>query len=170
MLTVLVEEKKLQQFRDYASNKEVSMGWVVNKLLDRVLSGELTVSEDSYSAGSLSIGISRDEVESMIKASLENTSTPSLDSSDIENLIKTYVASLDIESVVKASIPDIKPDDSVKGDILELQSRLDTLVLPSNEDIDERIDSVTMPLTLALADLQAELVAIKKQDCERVSN
>ena len=49
MLTVLVEGDKLQQFRDYALSKEVSMGWVVNRLLDRVLSGELDVMGDSPS-------------------------------------------------------------------------------------------------------------------------
>jgi hypothetical protein len=96
MLTVLVEENKLQQFRDYALSKEVSMGWVVNKLLDRVLSGELVVSEDSYSTGNVSTGLSRDEIEGMIRASLENNSTSNLDIIDVENLINTSISNLDI--------------------------------------------------------------------------
>ncbi len=96
MLTVLVEENKLQQFRDYALSKEVSMGWVVNKLLDRVLSGELVVSEDSYSTRNVSTGLSRDEIEEMIRASLENNSTSNLDITDVENLINTYISNLNI--------------------------------------------------------------------------
>ena len=99
MLTVLVEENKLQQFRDYALSKEVSMGWVVNKLLDRLLSGELVVSDDSYSTGNVSTGLSRDDVAEMIRVSLENTSTANLDNVDIESLINTYIDKLNLKDV-----------------------------------------------------------------------
>jgi hypothetical protein len=40
MLTVLVEEEKLQRFRDYAAGQGMSMGAVVNQLIDRLLSEE----------------------------------------------------------------------------------------------------------------------------------
>ena len=49
MLTVLVEGNKLQQLRDYAAARQVSMGSLVNRLLDRLLSGELDGTIDSPS-------------------------------------------------------------------------------------------------------------------------
>ena len=98
MLTVLVEGDKLQQFRDYALSKEVSMGWVVNRLLDRVLSGELDVMGDSPSiekargyVENTSTGLTREDVESMIKSSIDNLNIPSIDSSVIEELARVSI-------------------------------------------------------------------------------
>ena len=98
MLTVLVEGDKLQQFRDYALSKEVSMGWVVNRLLDRLLSGELDVMGDSPSIGAtreniegVSTGLTREDVESMIKSSILNLNIPSIDSSAIEELARVSI-------------------------------------------------------------------------------
>jgi hypothetical protein len=115
MLTVLVEGDKLQQFRDYALSKEVSMGWVVNRLLDRVLSGELDVMGDTVSTGTTrectSTGLAREDVESMIKSSIDNQLT-SNNRDYTEGLIKSYIDSLgisststnDIEELTRASI------------------------------------------------------------------
>ena len=98
MLTVLVEGDKLQQFRDYALSKEVSMGWVVNRLLDRVLSGELDVMGDTPSiektrgyVENTSTGLTREDVESMIKSSILNLNIPSIDSSAIEELARVSI-------------------------------------------------------------------------------
>jgi hypothetical protein len=118
MLTVLVEGDKLQQFRDYALSKDVSMGWVVNRLLDRVLSGELDVMGDSPSiekargyVENTSTGLTKEDVESMIKSSIDNQLTSST-RDYIEKTIKSYIDSLgvsstgtnDIEEVTRASI------------------------------------------------------------------
>ena len=104
MLTVLVEGDKLQQFRDYALSKEVSMGWVVNRLLDRVLSGELDVMGDPPSIGatrenieSVSTGLTREDVESMIKSSIDNQLVDS-NRDYIQELIKSCIDSLGISS------------------------------------------------------------------------
>jgi hypothetical protein len=98
MLTVLVEGDKLQQFRDYALSKEVSMGWVVNRLLDRVLSGELDVMGDSPSiekargyVENTSTGLTREDVESMIKSSILNLNIPSIDSGNVEELVRASI-------------------------------------------------------------------------------
>jgi hypothetical protein len=98
MLTVLVEGDKLQQFRDYALSKEVSMGWVVNRLLDRVLSGELDVMGDSPSIGvaregieHISTGLTREDVERMIKSSILNLNVSSIDSSAIEEVARASI-------------------------------------------------------------------------------
>jgi hypothetical protein len=104
MLTALVEGDKLQQFRDYALSKEVSMGWVVNRLLDRVLSGELDVMGDSPSiekargyVENTSTGLTREDVESMIKSSIDNQLIDS-NRDYIEELIKSCIDNLGIAS------------------------------------------------------------------------
>ena len=104
MLTVLVEGDKLQQFRDYALSKEVSMGWVVNRLLDRVLSGELDVMGDSPSiekargyVENTSTGLTREDVEIMIKSSIDNQLIDS-NRDYIEELIKSCIDNLGIAS------------------------------------------------------------------------
>ena len=104
MLTVLVEGDKLQQFRDYALSKEVSMGWLVNRLLDRLLSGELDVMGDTPSIGvtrenieSVSTGLTRENVESIVKSSIDNQLVDS-NRDYIEELIKSCIDSLGISS------------------------------------------------------------------------
>jgi hypothetical protein len=110
MLTVLVEGDKLQQFRDYALSKEVSMGWVVNRLLDRVLSGELDVMGDTVSTGTTRehtyTGLTREEVESMIKFSIDNQSVSS-HKEYIEELTKSYIDNLDISSTSTNDIEEV---------------------------------------------------------------
>ena len=71
MLTVLVESDKLQQFRDYAAAKQVSMGAIVNRLLDRLLSGQLdeTIDSPSKSLEHYPPSLTREAVEEIIKAS-----------------------------------------------------------------------------------------------------
>ncbi len=87
MLTVLVEEDKLQQLRDYALGKEVSMGWIVNRLIDRLLSGELDVMGDPSSTE-----VAREPI-------------------DIESLVSTSIEKLGLESELtqlKAEVAEIK--------------------------------------------------------------
>ena len=98
MLTVLVEGISSNSFRDYALSKEVSMGWVVNRLLDRVLYGELDVIGDTPSRGvarenieHISTGLTREDVEKMIKSSISSLDIPSMDSNDIEELTRVSI-------------------------------------------------------------------------------
>lgn len=112
MLTVLVEGDKLQQFRDYALAHNVSMGWVVNRLIDRVLSGDLDVLTDLSSTGSLGIsstGVSREDVEKMIKDALDEFST-GISPEYIESLINTSIDNLDIESLHRKYIDSFQSD------------------------------------------------------------
>jgi gas vesicle protein len=110
MLTVLVEGDKLQQFRDYALSKEVSMGWVVNRLLDRVLSGELDVMGDTVSTGTTrehtSTGLTREDVESMIKSSIDDRLVSSY-RKYIEEMTKSYIDSLGISSTGTNDIEEV---------------------------------------------------------------
>lgn len=84
LLTVLMEKNKLQQLRDYAADKSVSMGWMINRLVDRVLAGELDIMADT-SIASLerqpSIAPSIASIDTTVKASID-----------------TYIASLGIDT------------------------------------------------------------------------
>ena len=77
MLTVLVESDKLQQLRDYAAAKQLSMGAIVNRLLDRLLSGELdgTIDSPSKSLENYTPGLTREAVEEMINSSRDSDSS-----------------------------------------------------------------------------------------------
>lgn len=159
MLTVLVEGDKLQQFRDYALSKEVSMGWVVNRLLDRVFSGEMDVMGDTVSTGTIreytSTGLTREDVENIIESSIDNRLASS-HKKYIEESIKSYLGSSgisstgtnDIEEVtrafiesslepIKASVSKLDADtqsqfEAVRDDIEKL-TRASTPTLPRKE-------------------------------------
>jgi hypothetical protein len=139
MLTVLVEENKLQQLRDYALSKEVSMGHLVNKLIDRLLSGELDVLGDGLSSASTYTGITREAVEALINDAIasmpigvtrdyleeytnsiigKSLVTP-IDISDIEKLVNT---SIDL-AVEPISTSIIELETYTRGKFEELETR-----------------------------------------------
>ena len=151
MLTVLVEGDKLQQFRDYALSKEVSMGWVVNRLLDRLLSGELDVMGDTPSIGaarenieSIFTGLTRENIESMVKFSIDNQLVDS-NRDYIEELIKSCIDSLgisststnDIEELTRASIEiALEPiKESVSKLEAEVRAIRDRAVVPTTDSL-----------------------------------
>lgn len=111
MLTVLVEEEKLQRFRDYASLQGMSMGAIVNQLIDRLLSGESSPEPLKYSIGNSdkyietmmtsSIDKHHNSIEEKIALSIENNNKSieaiianSIDNNN-ESLEQTMAASID---------------------------------------------------------------------------
>lgn len=167
MLTVLVAGDKLQQFRDYALSKEVSMGWVVNRLLDRVLSGELDVMGDTPSIGvprdyieNISIGLTRENVESMVKSSIDNQLVDS-NRDYIEELIKNYIDSLGIsstgtnhiEGMTRASIEvALEP---IKESVSELETYTQSQLASLRDEIKKALSSrAVVPATESIASLQ----------------
>lgn len=169
MLTVLVEGDKLQQFRDYALSKEVSMGWVVNRLLDRLLSGELDVMGDTPSIGatrenieSISTGLTREDVESIVKSSIDNQLVDS-NRDYIEELVKSCIDNLgtnDIEGITRVSIEvAIEP---IKESVSELKTQMSVVV--------ERLDAIEsgalVPKGLVM---EPELPKISPKSCRDVN-
>lgn len=74
------------------------MGWVVNRLLDRVLSGEIDVMGDTPSTGknresieNISIGLTREDVGRMIESSIYSLNISSRDSSDLEEMTRASI-------------------------------------------------------------------------------
>ena len=193
MLTVLVEGDKLQQFRDYALSKEVSMGWVVNRLLDRVLSGELDVMGDTVSTGTTreytSTGLTREDVESMIKSSIDNQLASS-HRKYIEESIKSYIDSLgisststnDIEELARASIDialepikesvskldaDTQSQFEAVRDDIEKLTRASTPTLPRKEKINVDGDTKTWGEFFKMVGIEA-LTAVEAQKKENI--
>jgi hypothetical protein len=139
MLTVLVEENKLQQLRDYALSKEVSMGHLVNKLIDRLLSGELDVLGDGLSSvstytaitreavealindaiASMPIGVTRDYLEEYTNSTIEKSLVTPIDVSDIEKLVNTSIE-LAIEPITTSII---ELETYTRGKFEELETR-----------------------------------------------
>jgi gas vesicle protein len=196
MLTVLVEGDKLQQFRDYALSKEVSMGWVVNRLLDRVLSGELDVMGDTVSIGvnreyieNVSTGLTRENVENMIKSSIDNRLASS-HRKYIEESIKSYIDSLDISSTgtnnieevtrafielsleaIKESVSKLEADtqsqlEAVRNDIEKL-TRASTPTLPRKEKTNVDSDTKTWGEFFKMVGIEA-LTAVEAQKKENI--
>jgi hypothetical protein len=157
MLTVLVEEEKLQRFRDYASTQGLSMGAVVNQLIDRLLGGESSAES--------------------IETSIDNTIP-------IENIVNTSIENNNksIEVSIAASIDNYhksieeKIEESIEGNnkaiekliTVSIDSRLETLPPPlSLLDVDRligsAIESVTTKNNAELAAMNTAWVEAKNE-------
>jgi predicted house-cleaning noncanonical NTP pyrophosphatase (MazG superfamily) len=162
MLTVLVEEEKLQRFRDYASLQGISMGAIVNQLIDRLLSGEsspepiessIDTTKTIDSKSNTSIGVERKSVEEMIARSIENyhKSVEETIALSIENNNKT------IEAMIASSIDN--NDESLEQ---KLTASIDNYAKTSPrtlslQDIDRLIGSAISSVTKANNEVIAEL-------------
>ncbi len=118
MLTVLVEEDRLKQLRAYALDREVSMGWVVNQLLERLLKGDVDVMTDTPSIAknresieSSYTGLSRENIEKIIETStaqtresIEKYARGYIELSLDKSLDKTSIDTNDIQKMVNESI------------------------------------------------------------------
>jgi hypothetical protein len=128
MLTVLVEEEKLQQFRDYASTQGMSMGAVVNQLIDGLLEGK-------SSPESIETSIDNTiPIENIVNTSIENNNK------SIEVLIATSIDNC------HKSIEE-KIAESIEGNNKAIEEK----IAESIEDYDKSIDS--SPPTLTLLDV-----------------
>lgn len=102
LLTILIDEDKRVQLREYAADKNVSMGWLINRLIDRVLIGDIDLFNDSLSIpqnreaiDTCSIGLDREAIELMIKNAIEMSN---------RSLIQEPIDNDAIERTVKSSI------------------------------------------------------------------
>lgn len=98
ILSVLIDEDKRTKFADLARRHSLSMGYLVNKAVDRML--ELD-SIDIYG-------------ESTRSPHLSNVSTPSIDTSDIENLVNTSIANLDLKGIIAEYIPEQNKSEDIE--------------------------------------------------------
>jgi hypothetical protein len=114
MLTALMDGDKLQYLRNYASERDISMGWVINRLVDLLLAGDIDViGEYSY------IDLSKEPIKRYSKNSsikpIEKVSKSSIekDRERVENLIETYIENREITSIgnsIVGAIADLKEE------------------------------------------------------------
>jgi hypothetical protein len=125
ILSVLIDEEKRTKFADLARRHSLSMGWLVNQAIDRMLeSDSIDIYRDSIEripAGTpmgapieqlLPHSIDAAGIEKLISESIEerlgNISNSSIEAEDIEKIVKSsineYLQSKSIDSLVKAEI------------------------------------------------------------------
>ncbi len=135
ILSVLIDEDKRTRFADLARRHSLSMGYLVNKAVDRML--ELD-SIDIYG-------------ESTKSPHVSNTSILSADTTDIENLVSLSIDKLDIESLVKTSIDAYLLNHPIGVDDIErlVNTSIDKLGVESlvNTSIGLAIEPITQAVT-----------------------
>jgi hypothetical protein len=150
ILSVLIEEDKRTKFADLARRNNLSMGYLVNKAIDRMLEadsidiyGDSThTSVGNYVDSSVG-GMTRTDIEELVKLSVEAI--------DIEQLVKSYVDSCS-SSVV--SIDDVKQLITASEKVL---LELIPSDIPTLETIKTEIESSTAPIENSMGELEKDL-------------
>jgi hypothetical protein len=125
ILSVLVDEDKKEKFADLARRYKYSMGWLVNDAIDRMLAADsidiysvLGGAPAQHSTGNIEnaprfepVGISRTDIEEMIKNSIANLGISSIGISDVEKMIKTSIE-VALEPI-EAEVAELKKFDAI---------------------------------------------------------
>jgi hypothetical protein len=137
ILSVLIDEDKRTKFADLARRHSLSMGYLVNKAVDRML--ELD-SIDIYG-------------ESTRSPKPPNIGASSIDITDVENLINTSIANLDLKSIIAAQLPPTEnpPDieQIVKEQVEPLADLITELEAYTRSQIDTLRNDLKKPLAIA---------------------
>ena len=153
MLTVLMEGDKLQQLRDYSAGKSVSMGWLVNRLVDRVLAGELDIMGESISREPIERTISTDvdieSIERIARASIEKHLESVSDYLPLDEIERIAIGAID--KYLEEKIPIVSSIGLDRGSIEEL-------IRVSVDRLQEEIAEVTE----FSHNLQGEIAKVKK--------
>ena len=162
ILSVLIEEEKRAKFSDLARRNSLSMGWLVNQAIDRMIEAD---SIDIYrgSIGAVNptlypstVGLSRSDVEELINSSIESIKVLSIEPIDIEKMVKTAIDDADIHRIVKDSIENADIESIVKTSI---DKRLQRVSIGSTVDTEiEPLATITTPVIQSYDDRFAELV------------
>ncbi len=136
ILSILVDEQKKEKFADLARRNSLSMGWLVNQAIDRMLEAD---SIDIYrNSTSLSIEsqepvISTSSIDKMVKFSIENQLVGET-RIYIEELIDTSIGKLDLETLVKTSVDSLRISSIGNREVEEL---VRAYIKPINESLNE---------------------------------
>jgi hypothetical protein len=128
ILSVLVDEDKKEKFADLARRYKYSMGWLVNDAIDRMLAAD-SIAIYNDSTGNIEnipkfdpVGISRADIEEMIKSSIGNLDIEEMVKSSIANLNTSSIGADDVEEIIKTSIEvALEP---IEADVAELKKSL----------------------------------------------
>jgi hypothetical protein len=137
ILSVLIDEDKRTKFADLARRHSLSMGYLVNKAVDRML--ELD-SIDIYG-------------ESARSPQPPNIDISSIDITDVEDLINTSIANLDLKSIIAAQLPptETPPDieQIVKEQVEPLADLITELEAYTRSQIETLRNDLKKPLAIA---------------------
>jgi hypothetical protein len=137
ILSVLIDEDKRTKFADLARRHSLSMGYLVNKAVDRML--ELD-SIDIYG-------------ESTRSPQPPNIDISSIDITDVEDLINTSIANLDLKSIIAAQLPptETPPDieQIVKEQVEPLADLITELEAYTRSQIETLRNDLKKPLAIA---------------------
>lgn len=135
ILSVLIDEDKRTKFADLARRHSLSMGYLVNKAVDRML--ELD-SIDIYG-------------ESARSPQSQNIDTSSIDIADVENLINTSIANLDLKSIIAAQLPPIETPPDIEQIVKEQVEPLADLITELEAYTRSQIETLRTELKKPLA-------------------
>jgi hypothetical protein len=135
ILSVLIDEDKRTKFADLARRHSLSMGYLVNKAVDRML--ELD-SIDIYG-------------ESTRSPQPPNIGTSSIDITDVENLINTSIANLDLKSIIAAQLPPTETPPDIEQIVKEQVEPLADLITELEAYTRSQIDTIRTELKKPLA-------------------
>ncbi len=105
ILSVLIDEDKRTKFADLARRHSLSMGWLVNQAIDRMIEVD---SIDIYRDSVMNVTptaprtiqeFSMSDIEKLITRSISDISTSSIDISDVEEIVRVSIENLHIPSV-----------------------------------------------------------------------
>jgi uncharacterized protein (UPF0297 family) len=173
MLTVLMDSAKLQHLRDYASAHDMSMGAIVNQLVDSLLAGKpnqlpLEQNADLYIANvEKSIDkLMAKKVDDYHKSMMGMITTELLSQDkSIHSMVEYYIENNNksIESKIAASI-EINNKSIEKFVTTSIGSHLEALPPTlSRQDIDRAISSVTAKNNAELSELNKAWVEAKNE-------
>jgi hypothetical protein len=126
ILSVLIDEDKRTKFADLARRHSLSMGYLVNKAVDRML--ELD-SIDIYG-------------ESTRSPQPPNINMSSIDITDVENLINTSIANLDLKSIIAAQLPPTETPPDIEQIVKEQVEPLADLITELEAYTRSQIDTL----------------------------
>ncbi len=133
ILSVLIDEDKRTKFADLARRHSLSMGYLVNKAVDRML--ELD-----------SIDIYGESTRSSLGS---NVSTPSIDNADIESLFNTYIEKLDLKGIAQTDTPKEDIEKIVRYQVEPLADLITELEAYTRSQIDTLRTELKKPLAIA---------------------
>jgi hypothetical protein len=162
ILSVLIDEEKRAKFSDLARRHSLSMGWLVNQAIDRMIEADSidiykgSIDTINHTLPPSGLGLSRSDVEELINSSIESIQVSSIEPTDIENMVKTAIDDADIHRIVKDSIENADIESMVKTSIEKYLQRISIDSTATTEI--EPLATTTTPVVQSYDERFAELV------------
>ena len=148
ILSILIDEDKRVKFADLARRNNLSMSYLVNQAIDRMLESDST-------------DIHRDSIVTSVNSNYIDSSAVGMTRTDIEELIKSSIVSIDIKQLVKSYVDShnssVVSIDDVKRLIASSANELLELMpsdIPTLEIIKAEIEHSIAPIENSMEELE----------------